>query len=96
MRKIINRRAYDTATATRVMHWDDGRTPNDFDHFEIDVYRKTTGEYFKAEYGPIWHNLNHGGMGWTITPLTTEEAKDAIEEYGDADTYEAEFGKAAE
>lgn len=101
MKKIINGRKYDTATAKLIGHYTFS-DPRDFCFCDEDLYRKRTGEFFLAgEGGPASKyahrcddNSRTGGEG--IIPLTEEEAREWVEQRFDADQYEAIFGEVEE
>ena len=101
MRKIINKKLYDTDTAVQV---GDPASPEgmynvtDFHYYDETLYRKKTGEYFLfGKGGPLSPYAEpyeqHGSQsGQRIIPLTLEQARDWAEEHIDAAEYELEFG----
>lgn len=101
MFKIINRKKYDTDSATLLGYADYGNI-GDFDYWEEKLYRKPSGEYFK--YGTGGPNSKYrvhiGQRSWSgsevITPLTEEEAKDWAEEYLSGEKYIELFGEIEE
>lgn len=100
MKKVINRKVYDTDKARQVGEpWSpSGYGVSDFGWYEETLYRKRTGEYFlHGEGGPQTQYAEpYGQTGWTggerIMPMTYDEACDWAEEHLDADEYESEFG----
>ena len=102
MKKIINGKAYDTATAKEVASWSDGTSFRDFHHIEEKLYQKRTGEFFLfGEGGPMSKYAESAGQNqWTggskIIPLTWEAAREWAEEHLTADEYEEIFGAVAE
>ena len=46
MKKIINGKVYDTASAKLVGEWDNGRYGRDFGRCAEELYQKRTGEFF--------------------------------------------------
>ncbi len=100
MRKIIDGRAYDTDTATRVGTYDTGG--DGFDDVWEELCRKRTGEYFLHGIGGARtrYARRDGPDGWSggegIVPLTYGEARDWAEGCLDAGAYEQEFGEASE
>ena len=98
MKKIINRKLYDTDTAKELATWSNEYYPNDFNYCQEWLHRKRTGEYFL--YGKGGANSRYAehayGGGWTggsdITPLTYEEARAWAEKKLDADEYAEIFG----
>lgn len=88
MRKVINRKMYDTDTAKEVAEsteYDNGNP-----YLWETLYRKKTGEFFILKE---WHSdcIHHA-----IKPVSEEEAKDFAEENLDGDDYEKVFGKVDE
>lgn len=78
MKKIINRKKYDTETAKAVGSWDNGNPG--INYVEETLYRKKTGEYFlHGEGGPntryCWMGGNNSSYGERIMPMTEGEAK---------------------
>ena len=102
MKKIINRKLYDTDTATEIGRDGNGYGASDFNCVLETLYRKRTGEYFLwGEGGPMSRYSKSVGMNeWTgserITPLDYKAAREWAEEYMDADDYQAEFGDVSE
>jgi len=102
MKKVINRKRYDTDTAKKVAWWSTGGSMSDFRYSEEDLYRKKTGEFFvhgqghgMTRWGTSKDNGNSRGWGEDIQPLTEEEARDWVEHYSNED-YEAIFGEVEE
>ena len=102
MKKIINGKVYDTETATRVASWANGGTWNDFGHFEEDLYRKKTGEFFlHGAGGPMTQyaeavGQNEWSGGQRIMPMSYAAAQKWAEEHLDGDEYEEIFGAVVE
>lgn len=102
MKKIINGKAYDTATAKEVASWSDGTSFRDFHHIEEKLYQKRTGEFFLfGEGGPMTKYAESAGQNqWTggskIIPLDWESARKWAEQNLTAEEYEAVFGEVAE
>lgn len=85
MRKIINGRRYDTATAKLVGTYETGYI-GDFDWLDEKLYQKTTGEFFLSGEGGAktrWANRTIDGYsgGSGILPLTLDEAREWAEEH---------------
>ena len=97
MKKIINNRVYDTATARELACIDTGSS-SDLDFWCETLYQKRTGEFFiHGEGGPMSRyavNAGQNEWGWAekIIPLTAANARKWAEEHLDADRYEAIFG----
>lgn len=102
MRKIINNKVYDTATATWIGLADNGHEYNELSYSGETLYRKRTGEYFlHGEGGPMTsYAVRTGSNNWRgserITPISYAAARQWAEEHLDAEAYEAEFGAVAE
>lgn len=102
MRKIINNKVYDTATATWIGLADNGHDYNDLAYSGETLYRKRTGEYFlHGEGGPMTsYAVRTGSNSWRgserITPISYAAARQWAEEHLDAEAYEAEFGAVTE
>ena len=101
MKKIINGKKYDTATAEFLASWWNGLASNDFAHCSEELYRKRTGEFFLyGEGGPMTEyrrtiGQNEWSGGEDITPLTEAEARKWVEEKAN-DRYEEIFGEVEE
>lgn len=102
MKKIVNGKIYDTATAERVGSWSSNRSTSDFSYCSEDLYRKRTGEFFlhgeggaTSKYAVSCGN-NEWGYGKQIIPLSYDAARKWAEEHLPADRYEAIFGEVGE
>lgn len=102
MKKIINNKVYDTATATWIGSSYNGREYNDLAYSGETLYRKRTGEYFlHGEGGPMTsYAVRTGSNSWScserITPISYAAARQWAEDHLSADAYEAEFGAVTE
>lgn len=101
MKKIINGKKYDTATAQLIGEDSWGGGKSDFHWTSEELYKKKTGEYFLfGEGGPASGYAKNEGYGWCageeICPLTIDEAKDWAERHMTVDAYESVFGEVAE
>ena len=101
MKKIINGKRYDTATAKKI--GDASHSNNrDFGYWYEELYQKKTGEFFLyGEGGPMSkYSRSTGQNEWAggeeINPLTLGEAQEWGEKYLDADEYEEVFGRVEE
>ena len=96
MKKIINGKLYDTATAKELGCWGNGHTG--FTRISETLYRKCTGEFFLyGEGGPSTKyarlvDQNSWSGGAEIIPLTAAKARDWAEEKLTADEYAEIFG----
>lgn len=101
MKKIINGKKYDTATATEVAFACNGLSSRDFGHWSETLYRKKTGELFLyGEGGPASKYAERCPDGWyggeEIFPLGEEAAKKWAEKHLGGDEYETIFGEVDE
>jgi hypothetical protein len=97
MKKIINKKLYDTDTAKELAVWDNDYYPNDFNYAVERLYRKRTGEYFLyGSGGGMSRYAEHTPSGWgwgqQIIPMTYDEAQTWAEEHLTADEYAEIFG----
>lgn len=102
MKKIINGRKYDTATAREVAEWTGDFSRRDFRWTHEVLYQKRTGEYFiygeggpESKYAVAYGDGGCQG-GRRIVPLSYESARSWAEENLSPDDYEAEFGECSE
>lgn len=98
MKKVINRKLYDTSTAQRLASWENNQDYRSFNHLEETLYRKRTGEYFlygeggaRTQYAQQVED-HMWGSGEAIIPLTVKAAQEWAEEHLDGDDYEKIFG----
>ena len=101
VKKIINKKLYDTKTATYIAGYEYG-TPRDLAYVSEDLYQKKNGELFlHAEGGPKseyckYSSENSWGGGEEIIPESMFNAKKWVEEHCDADVYIKLFGEVEE
>ena len=101
MKKIINRRKYDTDTAKKVGSVEIG-LPGDLDHMRETLYRKVGGEYFVHGEGGARtrYAAESESGGWrsgeAIAPMDAAAARTWAEANLTADEYEAEFGEVSD
>lgn len=99
MKKIINGKVYDTATAKKVASWYSSYARNDFHYFEEELYQKKTGEFFLYGEGNAAspYSKSCGQNEWCgsekIQPLTYMEAQEWAEKHLDGDEYCEIFGE---
>lgn len=102
MRKIINRKVYDTDTAEFLGGWDNGYYGNDFHYCYEGLYRTKKGTYFVyGKGGAMSKYAKNEGNGWSgpgedIHVLTKEDAMLWAERCLDAEDYESIFGNVEE
>jgi hypothetical protein len=98
MKKIIDHKSYDTATAREVGDWDNGLMLGDLDFCAETLYKKRTGEYFLyGEGGPrSRYSKQTGNNEWSgadaIIPLDYSAAEKWAAEHMPTESYAAEFG----
>lgn len=102
MKKIINGKKYDTATATELGYFNNGHYPSDFHYLEETLLRKRNGEFFvygEGGAGSIYavqcEGRCHRG-GCDIRPLSDAEAREWVELHLTGDDYEDIFGPVEE
>ena len=102
MKKIINGKVYDTATAELLGSWSSPGSATDFSHFSESIYRKRTGEFFlHGEGGPMSRyavqiGQNNWRGGEKITPLSWDDARSWVESHLNSEDYELIFGPVSE
>ena len=81
MKKIINNKLYDTATAKKLAEWDENGT-DPLNYIAEALYRKKTGEFFvfgdggaNTKYARIGR-LKDFEPGSAILPMSVEQAKE--------------------
>jgi len=97
MKQIINKKLYDTETASLVCEYCNGYGSNDFNYLYERLYKKKTGEFFLyGEGGPKSKYSKKKGNwycdGESIIPYTEEDAQEFVEKHGSVETYEELFG----
>lgn len=80
MKKIINKKLYDTSTATCIAEYSGPARVSDFSFYRETLYRKRTGEYFIHGEGGArsrYASYEYGLMSWgeQILPLTYDTAR---------------------
>ena len=96
MKKVINRKMYNTKTAEILHEWDNGIYGNDFRSCEETLYVTKKGNYFLHGKGGAMTEYaeSHGNSvseGSEIIPLTLEEVLTWLEEHDGADVIEERF-----
>lgn len=101
MKKIIDGKRYDTATAKKI-GCDGYSNRSDFGFWEETLYQKRTGEFFlHGVGGPASKYAETTGQnewsgGEKIIPLEFENARKWAEDHLEADEYESAFGPVEE
>jgi hypothetical protein len=102
VKRIINRKTYDTATATCVARWSNGSSTRDFQWCAEELYVTKNGAYFlHGEGGPMSAYSRSAGLNsWTrgedIVPLTREQTINWLERTENTGVLETEFPDAIE
>lgn len=101
MKKVINRRLYDTDTAEEIDNYESDYLSSDFHYYEETLYRKKTGEFFLCGSGngasPYSKRYSDGwGPGEGIHPLSLDDAKAWVERHMSAECYINLFGEPEE
>ncbi len=97
MKKIINKKVYDTEKATLVAEYSNGLPSSDFRHVYEDLYITKSGQFFlHAQGGPLTkYSESEGNLTWgieTIILLSKDEAYEWLEEHDKIEAIEKYFG----
>ncbi len=98
MKQIINGKSYNTETANKIGHYDNGLGNRDFRNVDESLYVTAKGSFFLAgsggpmsKYAEPCGNMTGGGSG--IDPINKNEALLWCETHDiDSDVIEANFG----
>jgi len=103
MKKIINGKRYDTASAIEIGHYSSSYGGTDHQYWEATLYRtKRSGQYFMAgEGGPMSRFAQSNGQnswsgGEDLIPMSKDEALEFAEQYLDSDEIEDHFADVIE
>jgi hypothetical protein len=96
MKKIINRKVYNTETAELLHAWCNRRAVTDFSYVEEALYRTKKGAFFLYGSGGAMsgYAVSHGntcGGGSDIAPLDKDEALRWLEKHGGEEVLEKLF-----
>ncbi|MBB6215091.1 hypothetical protein HNQ80_001180 [Anaerosolibacter carboniphilus] len=96
MRKVINKKAYDTEKAELVAEFYNGFSRSDFRYLYEGLYKTSKGNYFiHADGGPMskYHErVGNSTTGLeTIIPVDSEEAYEWLEEHNETESIEKYF-----
>lgn len=101
MKAVINRKRYDTETATEIASWSNGAHGGDFNRCEEALYVTKAGNYFlrgsggaMSKYSQSYEGGRSRGGGSAIIPMTRDEAIAWLEEKGEAAAIEKHFADA--
>lgn len=101
MKKVIDGKTYNTATAEHLANWWNGCSSTDFGYCIEDLYRTKKGTYFIAGEGGAMSKYaqscgyNSVCGGEDITPLSEFEAREWVEVHAN-NKYEDIFGECEE
>lgn len=102
MLKIIDGKRYNTQTATRVANWDNERSLSDAHHVDETLYVTSKNNWFLHGTGGAlsqWAESREGNTtvsGEGIRPITTEEAREWLENKDCFDELEQYFSDSIE
>lgn len=96
MKKVIEKRVYDTETASLIAEYWNGLGQGDFRYYEEKLYKTRKGSYFLyGSGGPLTkYSESNGNQTWgisTIVPLRKEEAYEWLEANGETEAIEEHF-----
>lgn len=96
MKRIMDGKRYDTATAELIGEWDNGHYRSDFHYCEETLCKTPGGAYFLHGAGGALspYSQAHGtsrGSGDALQPMTADEAKAWLEEKGLTEALETHF-----
>ena len=97
MKRIINNKRYDTATATEIASWENGFSSNDFHYCEETLYRTKNGAFFLVGEGgalsaysqSCGSNSRCGGS--ELLPFSEKETREWLEDHEHVDELERFF-----
>lgn len=97
-KKIIDKKRYDTETATLVAEWSNGLSYSDFNHCEEDLYRTKSGNWFtcgsggpRSSYSRSTGQNSWSGSANVIRALSHDEAREWLERNDEAEALETYF-----
>jgi len=101
MKKIINGKMYDTATAEALAIYEAKYPETDFKHYKETLFKKKTGELFlygagNASTKYASHDTESAGFGEDIIPYSIERAKVWAEKHINVELYISIFGEVEE
>lgn len=97
MKRIINKKRYDTETATLVAKWHNGLPWSDFSALRAELYQTKSGSWFLyLDGGPLTEcRVQTGSNCWSGSPkirsLTPEQAYQWLEEHNKDEALEKYF-----
>lgn len=101
MKTIIDRKVYNTDTAEKLCHWDNGLGNGDFRNCSEDLYKTQKGAYFlcgeggaMSKYSRKFGNMSGAGSG--IIVLSDSEAMEWLEAHRQIELIERHFASEIE
>ena len=97
MKRIIDGKTYNTATATHVAEYETGGSVTDFGWYEESLYRTKNGRWFIAGGGGAMSGYAQSvGQGWTgggtgLRTITADEAMEWLARHEETDAIEEHF-----
>lgn len=96
MKKIIDKKVYNTETAALVAEYWNGLGSSDFRYLLEELYKTKKGQYFLYGSGGALtkYSKSNGNSTWgidTIIPLTDDEAYEWLEKYGKSEAIDKHF-----
>lgn len=96
MKKVVERKLYNTETAEEIASWSNGYYGSDFRRCEESLYRTSKGAYFIAgSGGPCSKYAVPTGNGFAggsdLFPVSKERAYEWLEETGNIEAIEEHF-----
>lgn len=98
MKKVIDRKVYDTEKSELICEWDNGYYGSDFKQCSEDLYLTRKGRWFiHGSGGPMSKYAEHNGQGYCgssdIVPMSKDEVVEWLENHNFVGTLEAYFPK---
>ena len=101
MKKVINRKVYNTETAILIAEWDNGIYGNDFRSYYENLYKTKKGAWFlkgsggpASPYSKTSGNTSYGSSN--IIPLSESGVKNWLEEKNFVEILEKYFAESLE
>lgn len=87
MKRVIEKKLYNTATAEKIAEWNNGRGRADFNGIEETLYRTKKGAFFLKYWGGAATSYaeilgSHSSEGSGIKPLSNQESLEWLENTG--------------
>jgi len=101
MKRIINKKTYNTETAILIVETDNGRGRSDFNGIEETLYQTKKGTFFLEYWGGAATGYSKSGGNWSsegrgIKVLSDDEAYEFLERHNQTDAIEKYFSDVIE